>query len=237
MGGLLGGLFGGSSTFDVNIDKVANIDPITLEPITINPLSITQVKDVEIDRVQKIAPIAAHIKEINNIDPVSIDAFNVTEIRNIDPLRVEELNITKLPNVNISLRQWPPMEMNIRRLPPVSVGLSQDFRIPSNYQVRMHLLGFELMRVALSGQSFLLPQERYRREQERSHDRSFPETAAAGNPAIPTICREVAVTERQDCGGEAPARAGGPRCEPGLNCGRPPMNFPLSNQSAHCGGG
>ena len=233
MGGLLGGLFGGSS-FDVNIDKVANIDPITLEPITINPLSITQVKDVEIDRVQKIAPVATHIKEINNIDPVSIEAFNVTQIRNIEPLRVEELNITKLPNVNISLRQWPPMEMNIRRLPPVSVGFSQDIRVPSHYLVRMQFLGFEFMRVALSGESCLLPQERYRREQERTHDRSFPETAAAGNPAIPSFCREIAVTECNDCGSNASARGSG---TPGLNCGQPAMNFPLSQQARNSGGG
>lgn len=227
-GGLLGGGGGGlgiPSSFDININKVANIDPITIEP-----LSITEVKDVEINQVQQIAPVAAHIKEINNIDPVSVDAFNVTEVRNIEPLRIEEFNVTNLPNVNISLRQLPPVEMNLRRLPPVSVGFHQDIHVPSNYVVRMQLLGFEFLRVALSGQSHLIPREKYRREQERTHERSFPQTAAAGNPAIPSHCHETAVTEREGCDCDVLARPNQCPATAGLNYGAPTMRFSL-NQS------
>ena len=220
-----GGLPGFPSSFDLNINKVANIDPIT-----VNPLSVTQVKDVEINQVQQIAPIAAHIKEINNIDPVSVDAFNVTEVRNIEPLRVEEFNITNLPNVNISLRQMPAVEMNVRRLPPVSVGFHQDIHVPSNYVVRMQLLGFEFLRVALSGQSHLMPREKYRREQERTHERSFPQTAVAGNPAIPSLCREAAVTEPDGCGGGANLRSGESAGAAGLKYGAPAMRFSLANR-------
>jgi hypothetical protein len=188
--------------YDVEVEHVKGVE-------------VEHVKDVEIEHVRHISPIAAHIKEINNIDPVSVDAFNVTEIRNIDPIRVQEFNVTNLPNVNISLRQLPAVEMNVRRLPPVSVGFHQNFQIPSNYVVRMQVLGFEFLRIGLSGQSQLLPRDKYRREQERTHERSFPQTAVAGNPAIPSHCQETRVTESYGCG---------------LKCGAPVMNFSLTKR-------
>jgi hypothetical protein len=178
--------------------------------------------------VRHISPVATHIKEINNIDPLSVDAFHVTEIRNVEPFRVQEFNVTNLPNVNISLQQLPSIEMNVRRLPPISVGLHQDIHIPSNYMVRMQLLGFEVFRVALSGQSQLIPREKYRREQERTHQRSFPETAVAGNPAIPSQCRETAVTERDGCGCGSTGASG-------LKHGAPAMHFSLANRLGKAG--
>jgi hypothetical protein len=229
-GGGGGGLLGIPSSFDININKVANIDPITINPLAIDrvhDVQVTQVKDVEIDRIQRIAPLAAHIKEINNIDPLSVDAFNVTEVRNIEPLRIREFNITNLPNVNIALRQLPPVEVNLRRLPPVSVGLHQDFHIPSNYLVRMQFLGFELFRVALNGQSTVVPREKFRREQSHVHDRSYPLPATAGNPAIPSHCREVEVIGRPaaGCGGAAD-----------LKCGAPAVGFSLGGSNRHAPG-
>ncbi len=225
----------GGGGMDLNIKEVA---PITINPLDIEhvrdvevnqvkDVEINQVKDVEIDRIQRIAPLAAHIKEINNIDPLSVDAFNVTEVRNIEPLRIREFNVTNLPNVNISLRQLPPVEVNLRRLPPVSVGLHQDFHIPSDYHVRLQFLGFELLRVALNGQSAVIPREKFRREQSRVHDRSFPLPATAGNPAIPSHCREVEVTGRPDggCGGPA-----------GLQCGALAVGFSLGGANRHAPG-
>jgi hypothetical protein len=217
----------GGGGMDLNIKEVA---PITINPLDIEhvrDIEVNQVKDVEIDRIQRIAPLAAHIKEINNIDPLSVDAFNVTEVRNIEPLRIREFNVTNLPNVNISLRQLPPVEVNLRRLPPVSVGLHQDFHIPSDYHVRLQFLGFELLRVALNGQSAVIPREKFRREQSRGHDRSFPLPATAGNPAIPSHCREVEVTGRPDggCGGPA-----------GLQCGAPAVGFSLGGANRHAPG-
>ena len=206
--------------YDVEVEHVKGVE-------------VEHVKDVEIEHVRHISPVAAHIKEINNIDPLSVDAFNVTEIRNIEPIRVQEFNITNLPNVNISLQQLPAVEMNVRRLPPVSVSLHQDIHIPSNYLVRMQLLGFEVFRVALSGESQLIPREKYRREQERTHQRSFPETAVAGNSAIPSQCREVAVTEREGCGcgstGAPSGRAAYGIGASGLKHGAPAMHFSLAN--------
>jgi hypothetical protein len=125
--------------------------------------------------------------------------------------------------------------MNVRRLPPVSVGLHQNIQIPSNYVVRMQLLGFEFLRVALSGQSQLIPHEKYRREQERTHERSFPQVAVAGNPAIPSHCREVAVAERDGCGCDAPARPNESASEAGLKYGMPMMRFSLANRFGNGG--
>ena len=233
LGGGGGGLPGIPSSFDIHVKEVSDIAPITINPLTIDhvkDVEVEYVKDVEIDRIQRIAPVATHIKEINNIDPVSVDVFNVTEVRNIEPLRVQEFNITNLPNVNISLRQLPPVEMNIRRLPPVSVGFHQDIHVPSNYVVRMQLLGFEFLRVALDGQSHLLPRERFRREQERTHDRSFPEPAVAGNSAIPSHCVETGVTERRGVCGGGPAGPSG--LGVGLNCGAPTRAFSLARKAA-----
>ena len=161
-----------------------------IEPITIQEI----IEPIKIGQVQNIAPVAAHIKEVNHIDPISIDALHVTEVKNIEPINVEKFNVTNLPMVNVSLRQMPPVEMALRRLPPLSVGTHQSFEIPSHYTLRARLFGIEFFRVLLNGHSTIVPIERYRQEQERSPERSFPLTATAGNPAIPTICHERSVT-------------------------------------------
>ena len=155
---------------------------------------ITEVRKIDplqIKAVQDIGPIAAHIKEVNHIDPLSIESLYVNEIRNIDPVKVEEFNVTNLPMVNMSLKQLPALDMNLRKLPPVSIGLNQNFKVPSDYTVRGQLLGIEFFRVNLAGNTMIQPQDRFRREQGRSPDKSAPETAAAGNPAIPSVCRET----------------------------------------------
>lgn len=153
--------------------------------------SVSSIAPINIDRVQHIAPVAAHIKEVNHIDPISIDALYVSQVRNIEPIAIERFNVTNLPMVNMSLRQLPPVDLNVRRVPPVSIGTHQDFSIPSNYTVRARFLGIEFLRIHLDGHTTILPKERYRREQAQTHNRSFPEPATAGNPAIPSVCRET----------------------------------------------
>lgn len=143
-----------------------------------------------ITELQKIAPIATHIKEVNRIDPLRIEEFHLNELKNIEPIRIEKFNVTNLPMVNVALRQLPAVDMNIRRLPPVSVGLHQDFQVPSNYLVRGLLFGIELFRIQLNGETRIIPRDRYRREQSRTPNRSFPRTAAAGDPAIPSVLKE-----------------------------------------------
>jgi hypothetical protein len=151
--------------------------------------------DIEtIEKIRHIAPVAAHIKEVNHIDPISVDALNVSEVKNIEPINVERFNVTDLPTVNLSVRQIPAVNMHIRQLPAVSVGTHQNFQMPSNYTVRARLFGIEFLRVHLDGQTTVVPRERYRREQGQMPNRSFPATATAGNPAIPSSCHETSAT-------------------------------------------
>lgn len=149
---------------------------------------------VDLDNVRRIAPVAAHIKEVNHIDPISVDSLHVSEVKNIDPIRVDKFHVTHLPMVNLSLRQIPAVDMNVRRIPPVSLGTYQNFLVPSNYTIRAQLLGVEFLRVHVGGRTSLVPSERYRPEQAKVHHKSFPEVAAAGNPAIPSREEEKSST-------------------------------------------
>jgi hypothetical protein len=155
-----------------------------------------------LDRVQNIAPVAVHLKELNHIDPINVDSLFVSQVRNIEPLQIEKFNVTNLPLVNMSLRQLPPVEMSIRQVPPISIGLHQAFEMVSNYMVRAQVIGLELFRVNLEGRTCIVPRERHRQEQESADNRSFPTVAAAGNPAIPSIhsVKNVTYTATPHCG-------------------------------------
>jgi hypothetical protein len=175
---------------DVDISGSLRIEPDS--HIKIDPGSQIEVQGTEahpfyIQKLQNIAPIAAHIKEINHIDPISVEALEVSQVRNVEPLKIERFNVTNLPTVNLSLRQIPSVDLNIRRLPALSVGTHQVFDMPSNYVVRARVLGIELLRIHLAGRTRIGPRELFRREQERVGSRSFPVAATAGNPAIPSI--------------------------------------------------
>jgi hypothetical protein len=176
---------------DLNIKEVSNIASLKVDRVQdvevekVHDIQVTHVKDVELEKIQKIAPVATHIKEINNIDPLTIDTFNVSEVRNIDPIRISQFDVTTIPPVNITLRQMPPVDLNIRKLPPLSIGLNQHFHIPSRYNVSASVLGFELLRISLEGESTILPRSGVHREEAHVDSRSVGETAAAGNPAIP----------------------------------------------------
>lgn len=164
---------------DIKIKEAKNIEKLRISELSnIDPLVISEVRH--------IAPAAVHIKELNHIDPISVESLRVNEVRNLDPIRVEKFNVTNLPTVNLSLRQLPGVDLNVRRLPPVSVGLHQEFCLPSSYTLRGKLLGIELFRINIDGHTVLTPRDRARREQSRSLHRSFPEVATAGNPAIPS---------------------------------------------------
>lgn len=158
-------------------------------------LKINEVKGIEpvdlhIKEVKDIDPIAHHVKEINHIDPINIDSFHVSQVRNIDPIKIDKFQVTNLPPMNVALRQLPPLDMNVRKLPPVSVGTYQDFHMPSNYSVSGVFLGLELFRILIKGSTNLIPKDKYRKEQEIRHNRSYAIEATGGNPAIPSICRE-----------------------------------------------
>ena len=177
-------------------------DPVHIE-IDGKTVEITGSKQgpLYINALQNIAPIAAHIKEVNHIDPLSVESLFVSQVRNIEPLNIARFNVTNLPLVNLALRQIPAVDLNVRRLPAISVGLHQVFDLPSNYTVRARFLGFEVFRLQLSGGTRIEPRERFRREQERADNQSFPTVATAGNPAIPSIRMEKESTYTAPCAG------------------------------------
>ncbi|MGP0592083.1 hypothetical protein ACTRXD_06005 [Nitrospira sp. T9] len=164
---------------DIKIKEAKNLDKLRISELSnVDPLVISEVRH--------IAPAAVHIKELNHIDPLTIESLRINEVRNLDPIRVEQFNVTNLPTVNLSLRQLPAVDMNIRRLPPVSIGLHQDFCLPSSYTLRARLLGIEFLRLNLEGRTMVSPRDKVRREQSRIPGQSFPQVVAAGNPGIPS---------------------------------------------------
>lgn len=194
---------------DVDIKSVSNVDPIPLQPVTIAD-------------VQKIAPAAIHVKELNQIAPLLIESLRVDHVRNVSPLRVERFNVTHLPTVNLTLSRLPSVDISVRRFPALGLALQQQFAIPSRYLVRARLLGLEIMRFEIDGCSRLVPRANARREEFRTHERSFPEVAAAGNPAIPSYVTEKRVTR---------VIRGAPSlrpCRPTLNVGAPRFNYTVN---------
>ncbi len=229
---------------DVDIQKVKNIDPIRIREFTgVEPL-----------RIGQIAPAAVHIKELNHIDPISVESLRIDQVRNLDPVRVERFDVTHLPTVNISLSQLPSMDLNIRRIPPLAVAVQQEFCLPSRYTIHARLLGIEFLQFDIHGRTMVTPKDRVPREQARTHERSFPEVAAAGNPGIPTRRTErvETVARHLPCGppsvpGCAHAgiggacRAGptgfsGDPSEPGLSAGNPRFSYPASGRAGDRGG-
>ena len=164
---------------DINIKQVHNIDPVDINPLTIKPLTIT--------------PVAVHLKELNQVAPLSVESLRVDQVRHIDPLQIDQLNITSLPTVNLTMSHMPALDINVRRVPPVSVALHQQFEMCSDYAMTARILGLPLMRLSLSGRTTITPKDCARREQSRSHERSFPDVAALGNPAIPSRAIETCV--------------------------------------------
>lgn len=175
----------------LGVKGLANDEPVHLvvdQPVTLHTL--------DIGSVNHIAPLATHIKEVNHIDPLTIEPLQISGVDNISPLRVEQFEVTHLPAVQLHVRQLPTIDVGLRRLPPVSLGLSQDYVLESGYELRGRLLGFEVFRVGVQGNSTLKPRDHFRREQRSTHNQSFPSVALAGNPAIPSHHTESITTLR-----------------------------------------
>jgi hypothetical protein len=170
---------------DIYLKQTHYTEALPVQPLTVNPLTIAD--------VQKVAPIGVHIKELNQIAPLLVESLRVDHVRHIDPLRIERLDITHLPSVNISLSQLPPLDLNVRRVPPIAISLQQQLDMTSHYTMRARLFGLNVMQLEIQGKTKIAPQDCARREQSRSHERSFPDVAAAGNPAIPTRVVETCV--------------------------------------------
>lgn len=168
---------------DVDVNKVKNIDPVRIAEVrNIDPLTIA--------KIQKIAPAAVHIKELNNIDPLSIESVRIDRVHNLDPLHVERLDVTSIPTVNLSLSRLPSVALEVKRVPPVAITLQQNLELSSSYTVHTRFFGFEVLRMQLHGCTKVVPMDKHRREQSKSDDRSYTEVAAAGNPGIPVKLSE-----------------------------------------------
>ena len=192
---------------DVNIKELRNIDPLTIKPLTIAD-------------IKHVAPIAVHLKELNQIAPLFVESLRVDQVRNIDPLRIDRLNITQLPSVSLSLSQLPSLDLNVRRVPPMAISLQQRFELNSQYTITTRILGVPLMRMQLSGVTQMTPRDCARREQSQSHEKSFPDVAAAGNPAISSCTTETSRRVVVPC---APP----PRTQRPINAGAPRFQYHL----------
>lgn len=212
---------------DIKIKEAKNIEKLRIG-------EVSHIDPIVVKEVQAIAPAAVHIKELNHIDPLSIESLRVSEVRNLDPIRVEKFNVTNLPTVNLSIRQLPAADLNIRRLPPVSIGFHQDLCLPSTYTVRAKVLGFEVFRVHLDGHTAVKPVAQFRREQARVPSQSFPDVAVAGNPGIPSTLQQVSAHVHSACTQASgsrpvhrhPAHGSGPGL--GLHAGKPAQRFSMT---------
>jgi hypothetical protein len=188
------------------------IAPLTIKPVTLTPVTVT--------------PIAIHLKELNQVAPLSVESLRVDHVRHVDPLRIEQLNISSLPTVNLTMSQMPALDINVRRVPPVAVAIQQQFEMNSDYSMTARLFGLPLMRILLSGRTTITPKDCARREQSKSHERSFPDVAALGNPGIPSRAIETCV---HTVSRSAPMPA---RRRHGVNPGAPRVGFSLPQAEA-----
>jgi hypothetical protein len=201
---------------DIDIEKVRNVEtlrvaPLTLTPVTLTPVTLTPVT---------VTPIAVHLKELNQIAPLSVESLRVDHVRHVDPLRIEQLNISSLPTVNLTMSQLPALDINVRQVPPVAVAIQQQFEMSSDYAMTARVFGLPLMRLSLQGRTTITPKDCARREQSKSHERSFPEVAALGNPGIPSRAVETCVQTASRPAPPSPRRHG-------VNPGAPRVGFSL----------
>lgn len=199
---------------DIDLKSTHYTEALPVAPLTIKPLTIT--------------PVAVHLKELNQVAPLSVDSLRIDRVSHVAPLQIDQLNVTGLPTVNLTMSQLPALDINVRRVPPVAVAIQQQFELCSNYAMTARLLGLPLMSLAMTGRTTITPRDCARREQSRSHERSFPDVAALGNPAIPS--RAVPTSICVETGGCRPAQQ--PRRRPAAHSGAPRFGFSLQGDGA-----
>jgi hypothetical protein len=221
---------------------VTNLPLVGFDPAN-NDIGIDEVKNIEPLRIAKIAPAAVHVKELNHIDPLTIESLRIDEVKHIDPVKVDRFDVTSLPTVNLSLSEAPELDLKLRQIPPFAIGLHQDFVLPSEYFIRARFLGLEFLRVHVTGRTVMRARDQVRREVSSSHERSYREVAAVGNPAIPVTCREdYAEAAVHDLPlPRAPSRRRVERRHTssgssGMRVGGPPHAFALAGPPAAAGG-
>ncbi|MGR4865693.1 hypothetical protein [Caulobacter sp. LARHSG274] len=196
---------------DIDLKSTHFTEALPVAPLTITPLTVT--------------PIAVHLKELNQVAPLSVESLRVDHVRHVDPLRIEQLNISSLPTVNLTMSQLPALDINVRRVPPVPISIQQQFEMTSDYAMVARVFGLPLMRLALSGRTTITPKDCARRERSKSHERSFPDVAAIGSPGIPSRAVETCV-QTVNC------RAPTPQRRHSVSPGAPRVGFSLQQAEA-----
>ena len=197
---------------DIDLKSTHYTEALPLAPLTVNPLTVT--------------PIAVHLKELNQIAPLCVESLRVDHVRHVDPLQIEQLNITSLPTVNLTMSQLPALDINVRRVPPIAVALQQQFEMNSDYAMTARVFGLPLMALSITGRTTITPKDCTRREQSQSHERSFPDVAALGNPGIPSRATE---SSTQTVSRRPPPS---PKHRHGANAGAPRFGFSLQQVGA-----
>ena len=209
---------GGEAMGDVDVKQVKNIDPIRIREVT----------GVEPIRVSKIAPAAIHVKELNQIDPITVESLRVDEVRNLDPVKIDHFDVTHLPTVNLSLGEVPELALDVRRFPSLAVGLHQNFVLPSEYTIRARVLGFELARLHVTGRTMLHPHDEPRGRWPRA-------TSGATARSPPSGTRPSRGMPRGGRGDDRARAASPPAQAPARSCraacrGRAPVGFSLAHR-------
>jgi hypothetical protein len=205
---------------DIDLKSTHYTEDLPLAPLTIKPLTLTPVTLTPVT----VTPIAVHLKELNQIAPLSVESLRVDHVRHVDPLRIEQLNISSLPTVNLAMSQMPALDINVRRVPPVAVALQQQFEMNSDYAMVARIFGLPLMNLSLRGRTTITPKDCARREQSKSHERSFPDVAVLGSPGIPSRAVETCV--------QTVSRSAPPARRHGVNPGAPRVGFSLPQAEA-----
>jgi hypothetical protein len=204
-----------STTVDLNVKSTHYTEALPLAPLTIEPLTVK--------------PVAVHLKELNQVAPLTVDSLRVDQVRHVDPLRIDQLNITNLPTVSLSMSQLPALDINLRSAPPLAVAIQQQFEMSSDYAMTARVLGLPLVSLSLKGRTTITPKDCARREQSRTHEHSFTDVAALGNPAIPSRAIETCVETVGRC---APSGPPPPRRRQGMHAGAPRFGVSLQQQPA-----
>jgi hypothetical protein len=205
---------------DIDLKSTHYTEDFPVAPLTIKPLTLTPVT---------ITPVAVHLKELNQIAPLSVESLRVDQVRHVDPLQIDQLNITSLPSVSLSMNRMPALDINVARVPPVAVAIQQQFEMCSDYAITARILGLPLVRLALTGRTVITPKDCARREQSSSHERSARDVAALGNPAIPSRAIPTGV---QGCAPPPAARrpaAPQMKRRPPVRAGAPRFGFSLQH--------
>ena len=200
---------------DIDLKSTHYTEALPVAPLTVNPLTIT--------------PVAVHLKELNQVAPLSVDSLRIDQVSHVDPLKIDQLNVTGLPTVNLTMSQLPALDINVRKVPPVAVAIQQQFEMCSDYGITARVLGFPLMRLALAGRTTITPKDCARREQSRTHEKSFPDVAALGSPAIPSRAVPTSICVETGC--RRPAQQQ-PRRRAAVSSGAPRFGFSLQGAAA-----